>query len=72
MHLDVQGGAAADGARVIAVTCSGAPSQQWNISNGRVVGVGGKCLDVEGNLLDRAPLIISTCSEVPSQQWSMH
>jgi hypothetical protein len=71
--LDVQGGAATDGAGVIFVTCNGSPSQHWNVTNGQIVGIGGKCLDItDGNPSDRAPLIIAPCTGSPSQQWSVH
>jgi hypothetical protein len=71
--MDVEGSNALDGARVIGVTCNGSPSQNWTAANGRIVGIGGKCLDVAGGgMRDFVPLVINSCSGSPSQQWSLH
>ena len=54
------------------MACNGRPSQKWSISNGQIIGIGGKCLDVSGGgTADTTPLIIATCSASPSQQWSV-
>ena len=38
-----------------------------------VVGIGGKCVDVQGGApYNQAPLILSTCNGSPSQQWRVH
>ena len=71
--MDVEGSNAADGARVIGVRCNGSPSQNWTVTHGQIVGVGGKCLDVAGGgASDFVPLVIASCSGAPSQQWSLH
>jgi alpha-galactosidase len=70
--VDVQGSAAADGAPVILVACNGKPSQHWSVSNGQIVGIGGKCLDsMRGGTTDGTPLIIVSCSSSPTQQWTL-
>jgi hypothetical protein len=46
--------------------------QHWGVSNGQIVGIGGKCLDsMRGGTADGTPLIIVTCSNNPTQQWSL-
>jgi Ricin-type beta-trefoil lectin domain len=68
----VQGSVGTEGAPVTLVACNGRPSQKWSLSNGQVVGIGGKCLDVlGGGTSDRTPLMIATCSAAVSQQWSV-
>jgi Ricin-type beta-trefoil lectin domain len=55
------------------VPCNGRPSQNWNVSNGAIVGIGGKCVDVQGGVpYNQAPLILSTCNGGPTQQWAVH
>ena len=73
VNLPEHGGSApTEGAQVIIVTCNGRPSQQWSISHGQIIGIGGKCLDVSGSgTADTTPLIIATCTASPSQQWSV-
>lgn len=71
--MDVEGSNAADGARVIGVSCNGSPSQSWTAANGRIVGIGGKCLDIAGGGTSNfVPLVIASCSGALSQQWSLH
>jgi hypothetical protein len=71
--LDVAGGEAKDGAAVIYVPCTDAPSQHWSAVNGTIVGIGGKCLDIGGGTAsDMAALIITPCSGAPSQSWQLH
>jgi hypothetical protein len=42
------------------------------VVNGQLVGLGGKCLDLQGgSSADSTPLILSTCGSAPSQQWSV-
>ena len=71
--LDVQGGAASEGAQVVYVPCTGGPSQNWTVANGTIVGIGGTCLDIGGGAPPNwSPLIIATCSGSPGQQWAVH
>jgi Ricin-type beta-trefoil lectin domain len=66
------GSASKDGAQVIVVHCNGRDSEKWSLTNGQIVGIGGKCLDVAGGTpQDHAGLIISICSSSSSQQWTL-
>ena len=64
---------AVDGTPVVFASCRGAPGQHWSEQeNGHIVGIGGKCLDVEGgSAVQWAPVIISTCSDAPTQKWNV-
>jgi len=67
--LDVQGGVGRDGAPVIYMPCSGAPSQFWTASNNRIVGVGERCLDNGGDPVRGGPLVINRCNGSLGQSW---
>lgn len=63
VNLPEHGGTAPDGTPVRLFQCH---------SNGQIIGIGGKCLDVSGGgTADTTPLIIAPCSASPSQQWSV-
>ena len=69
--IDVQGGAATDGAKAVYTPCTGSASQSWVSSEGKIKGIGGKCLDVDGGGLE-APVIIRTCNGSLTQNWVWH
>lgn len=70
--LDVRGGLAVDGARVIAAPCgtiTAAPSQTWTTrAVGEIQGLGGKCLTVAA---DETLVQISTCVGSAAQRWTL-
>ena len=69
----MQGDQGVNGAAVIYTPCAGKPSQKWTASNGNLIGVGGKCIDVEdGNQAPGARLVLATCSGRPTQRWISH
>jgi hypothetical protein len=69
--IDVPHQDTADGTPMSLFHCHGSPNQQWNISDGRVMGIGGSCLDVQGSAaVDGAQIIIVACNGRPSQNWS--
>ena len=54
------------------VTCNGAPSQQWSIADGQIVGLVNKCLTETGGITaDQTPLILFTCNSNPGQLWTV-
>src|SRR5262249_35503382 len=69
--LTVKDDATADGTAVVYAPCRGLPGQHWTPdANGHIVGLGGKCLDVEGgDAVNWAPLIIATCTGTSTQTW---
>ncbi|HEY0800038.1 MAG TPA: ricin-type beta-trefoil lectin domain protein [Steroidobacteraceae bacterium] len=72
MNLAEHGGTAPDGTLVRLFHCHDTGNQTWTISNGQIIGLGGKCLDVlGGSTSDTTPLILATCSSSASQQWSV-
>ncbi len=68
--LDVQGGVGRDGAAVIYMPCSGAPSQFWTARSNSIVGVGNRCLDHGGDAVRGGPLVINNCNGSPGQSWA--
>ena len=52
---------------------NGRPSQKWQVLNGQIIGLGGKCLDTQGGGLDdRTPLVLNTCAPgVGTQIWTI-
>jgi hypothetical protein len=56
------------------VPCNGSPSQNWTVANGTITGIGGKCVDIEGNGGPEtgAPLILVACNGNPTQRWVVH
>jgi len=67
--LDVQGGVGRDGAAVIYMPCSGAPSQFWTARGNSIVGVGSRCLDNGGDAVRGGPLVINSCNGSLGQSW---
>jgi hypothetical protein len=67
--LEVKGGGSADGAAIDIATCSGAPGQRWAVQAAQIVGIGGKCLDVQNRDGDAKPVRIEPCDGQPNQTW---
>jgi hypothetical protein len=70
--MDVLGGAPNDGSAIVLVSCTGTLSQQWSVRDGRIVGLGNKCLsETAGITADQTPLILSGCNAGPGQLWTI-
>jgi alpha-galactosidase len=65
----VQGGNAADGTPIILWPCSGMENERWFFRGNRIVGLGGKCLNVQGGDADGTPIILWPCSGTPNEVW---
>jgi hypothetical protein len=76
--LDVEGGQPENRTRVVLFDCHGGDNQRWSFvaatpsfgatppSEGRIVGLGGKCLDVEGgSAASGMQLILFDCGTEP-------
>src|ERR1700723_1792444 len=62
-----------DGTQVRLRQCIGKQQQYWNVANGQITGIGGKCLDSLGETdAEGVPLLITACSSSPTQQWQIH
>src|ERR1700722_14689355 len=61
------------GTRVTLAQCFGrTDNQEWTVKNGRIAGVAGLCLDVQGQTgIDGAPVIAMPCNGSPGQHWSV-
>jgi hypothetical protein len=67
--LEVAGGLAVDGARVMTAPCAAAPSQTWTSrTTGEIQGLGGKCLTVAA---DETSVEASTCVGSSEQRWTL-
>ena len=67
--LEVEGGGSADGAAIDIATCSGAPSQRWAVQATQIVGIGGKCLDVQEGDAEAKVVRLEVCDGQPNQAW---
>ncbi len=69
--LDVAGGAATAGTRVLTWACHDGANQRWTPSGDRTLRSLGACLDVRGNATaDGTPVILWPCHGQPNQQWT--
>jgi hypothetical protein len=68
----VQWGDSDDGTPVQLWDCNGTDAQKWSLDNGRVVGLGGKCLDVQwAQTANGTPVQLYTCNGTDAQKWSL-
>lgn len=71
--LDVKGGHLVDGAAVIVWSCNGSQSQYWEIAEGLIKSLNGKCFDIKkrSNPADNDSIVIWPCHGEPSQHWKI-
>lgn len=71
--LDVRASSTADGTPVQMYQCNGSPAQQWTYVNGKLYGIGGKCLEAANGAgsTDGAKLQLASCATVPHQGWGL-
>jgi hypothetical protein len=73
--VDVRGGAGRDGDELILWDCNGQANQRWTLrSDGSIVGINGKCLDLKGGSspqwwIMNQPAIIWGCNNQNNQKW---
>ena len=69
--LDTQGGATAAGTTVVAVSCAGSATQEWQVfSDGRIFNLGaGRCLSAAGSA-NGAAITIQDCLGQAQQIWT--
>ena len=71
--LDVEGGTAANGTRLITFGCHGQANQRFALHADGTLRVGGQCLDVEGgNATSGARVITYACHGRANQKWRIH
>ncbi|MFE8950150.1 ricin-type beta-trefoil lectin domain protein [Streptomyces sp. NPDC007856] len=70
--IDVVGGRAAQGARLMIWDCKDAPSQHWEFTNGSMRALG-MCVQLAGGSTDEGTdLVLSRCDGSPAQQFSLN
>jgi beta-glucanase (GH16 family) len=71
-RLDVTDNVNASGTTLQLWDCWGGPNQQWAVDGARIVGLGGKCLDVRFSGTDNGtPAQIWDCNGTAAQQWEI-
>ena len=67
--LDAKGG----GTSIITWGCHGGDNQRWQVTNGWIKGINGKCLATKngqsGKSINGDPVVLQTCSRAINQQW---
>lgn len=69
--LDIAGRSAVDGARIVAWSCDGSPTQQWGVQGASIRNrYTGQCIDLaNNNSVNQAPIIAYRCHGGQNQRW---